>query len=135
MTARHWLFSSRRFEEMFLETPDDKRATFLQNVENPLTSDTIYFPRRTQLSFSNMDPKYTVYCLKLTTNSKLSDFSCSFSVKINPCTGLDRHRNFQEFELHRFQDNRHMKVVSLSTLAPAAFNHQEIFPVLISVRG
>jgi len=77
MTARHWLISSRRFEEIFLETPDDKRVTFLQNVENPLPSNMICFSRRTQSSFSNMDPKYKVYFLNLTTNLKLSHFSCS----------------------------------------------------------
>ena len=77
MTVRHWLISSRLFEEMFLEIPDDKRVPFLQNVENPLPGDTICFPRRAQSSFSNMDPKYKVYFLNLTTNSKLSDFSCS----------------------------------------------------------
>jgi len=40
---------------------------------------------------------------------------------------------FQEGESPRFQDNRHMKVVRLSTIAPAAFTHQKIFLVLISV--
>jgi hypothetical protein len=30
-------------------------------------------------------------------------------------------RGFQEFEAPRFQDNRHMKVVRLSALLPAAF--------------
>ena len=48
-----------------------------------------------------------------------------------PITGLNRPRGFQEVEVPRFQDNRHMKVVRLS----AAFYPQEIFPVLISVRG
>jgi hypothetical protein len=31
--------------------------------------------------------------------------------KSNPITGLDRPRGFQEVEVPRFQDNRHMKVV------------------------
>jgi hypothetical protein len=31
--------------------------------------------------------------------------------KKNPITGLDRPLGFQEFEAHRFIDNRHMKVV------------------------
>jgi len=39
----------------------------------------------------------------------------------NPITSLDRPWVFQEVEASRFQDNRHMKVVRLSALAPAAF--------------
>jgi hypothetical protein len=35
----------------------------------------------------------------------------------------------------RFLDNRHMKVVGCQPYAPAAFTPQEIFPVLISVKG
>ena len=34
----------------------------------------------------------------------------------HPCTGLDRPWGFQEIEVPRFQDNRHMKVVGLSAL-------------------
>ena len=34
----------------------------------------------------------------------------------NPITGLDRPWGFQKLEAPRFQDNRHMKVVSLSAL-------------------
>jgi len=47
--------------------------------------------------------------------------------------GLDRPWGFQKFEVPRFQENPHMKVVRLS--APASFTHQEIILVLISVRG
>ena len=36
--------------------------------------------------------------------------------KSNPITGVDRPWGFQEVEAPRFQDNRHTKVVSLSTL-------------------
>jgi len=36
--------------------------------------------------------------------------------KNNPITSLDRPWGFQEVEAHRFQDIRHMKVVSLSAL-------------------
>ena len=53
----------------------------------------------------------------------------------NPCTGLDRPWGFQEAEIPRFQDSRHMKVVRLAAYAPTAFTPQEIFLVLISVRG
>jgi len=33
-----------------------------------------------------------------------------------PITGLDRTSGFQEVEVPRFQDNRHMKMVRLSAL-------------------
>jgi len=38
------------------------------------------------------------------------------TLKSNPITGLDRPWGFQESEAPRFQDNRHMKVVRLSSL-------------------
>ena len=40
----------------------------------------------------------------------------SLTIKSNPITGLDRTWGFQEGEVPKFQDNRHMKVVRLSAL-------------------
>ena len=53
----------------------------------------------------------------------------------NPITGPDRPWGFQEDEAPRFQNSRHMKVVRLLPLCTDCHYPQEIFLVLISVRG
>ena len=54
-------------------------------------------------------------------------------LKSNPVT--DRPRGFQEVEAPRFQYSQHMKVVSLSAVRTGCFYPQEVFLVLIYVRG
>jgi hypothetical protein len=60
---------------------------------------------------------------------------CRRKGKENPVTTSYVSLEFQEVEAPIFQDIWHMKVVRFQPYAPAIFTPQEIFLVLISVRG
>jgi len=65
---------------------------------------------------------------------KLCNLFTTVLLQSNPITRLDSRLGFQEFEAPRFQNNRHMKMVSFSALRTGLFYSQKIFLALNSVR-
>jgi hypothetical protein len=61
-------------------------------------------------------------------NIDLTNTSATSNACQSIITGLNRSRGFQEFEDPRFQDNRHMKVVRLSTLRTGRLYSPGIIP-------
>jgi hypothetical protein len=79
---------------------------------------------------------WTIKKMKTNMNSGHSSgalWTCSEVKQTHYRTG--RPWGFQEVEVPRFKNNRHMKVVRLSALCTGRLYPQEIFLVLISVRG
>jgi hypothetical protein len=74
----------------------------------------------TKLLSSDLKPTEILpvsFAIKRHGRTGICDLGSSYrKSKAIPVTGLDRPLGFQEFEALRFQDNRQMKVVGLSTL-------------------
>jgi hypothetical protein len=71
------------------------------------------------------------------THNKTTTFRTrrKFEIMNNPCTSLGRSWGFQNVEVSRFQDSRHVNVIRLSALGTVRLYPQVIFMVLISGKG